>query len=329
MFLFGKDKDKSSSKKGNKKDDKWGKKERFIVFIVLFLTVGTSGVLALSARNWKLPGLPRIKAPSFSSPFGEKTIVIEGNKRDREKAEAAVSGFVEATNELSGVYALYVVRLDNGSSYGVNEFEIMQAASLVKLPVMAAFYKEAEEGNIDLGTEYSLKEEDKTGGSGSLEREDAGYSLTYKELIRLMGKESDNTAFSASLRILGEETIDSMIAEIGMTNTSIEKNTTTPYDVGLFFEGLWNTEFLSETSRDELLEFMTDTAYEKWVAAGTPSDIRVAHKYGAELHTLNDAGIVFAERPFVIVIMSDGVIVGEANETFPELTRQIYDIEVK
>lgn len=329
MFLFGKDKDKSSSKKGSKKDGKWGKKERLIVFIALFLTVGTSGVLALSARNWKLPGLPRIKVPSFSSPFGEKTIVIEGNKKDREKSEAAVSSFVETTNELSGVYALYVVRLDSGSSYGVNEFETMQAASLVKLPVMATFYKEAEEGNIDLETEYNLKEEDKTDGSGSLEGEKAGYSLTYRELVKFMGKESDNTAFNASVRILGEEKIDNLMAQIGMTNTSIEKNTTTPYDVGLFFEGLWNTEFLSETSRDELLEFMTNTSYEEWIAAGTPSDVRVAHKYGAELQAVNDAGIVFAERPFVLVIMGDGVVGREADEIFPELSRQIYNIETR
>src|SRR3989344_7022306 len=57
----------------------WGRKERLLVLALILLTAGTSGFLSLSARAWKLPGLPRIKAPKVSVPFfGEETIILEG-----------------------------------------------------------------------------------------------------------------------------------------------------------------------------------------------------------------------------------------------------------
>src|SRR3990170_1422800 len=122
----------------------WGKKERFFVLAIILLTAGTSGILAFSARAWKLPGVPRIKIPSFSLPFfSEETIILEGDRdsvRDREKADEVTFKFKEATKNLSGVYGLYIVNLTNGYSFGVNENETFTAASLIKLPVMVGMY---------------------------------------------------------------------------------------------------------------------------------------------------------------------------------------------
>ena len=147
-----KGKKRSSPKRTRRKKKEppkpWGRKERLLVLAILFLTFGTSAVLALSARDWKLPGLPRLKLPSISL-FGDETIIIEGNKgnpREKEKAEEVKTSFQEITKDLSGVYGLYVINLETGYSYGLLEEENFQAASLIKLPVMLAVYLEAEEG---------------------------------------------------------------------------------------------------------------------------------------------------------------------------------------
>jgi len=84
---------------------------------------------------------------------------------------------------------------------------------------------------------------------------------------------------------------------------------------------------VNDKSRDEILDDMTNTIYENWLAAGIPEDVRVAHKYGREVHVVNDAGIVFTDEPYVIVILSKGVIEIEADEIFPELARSVYEIE--
>ena len=223
-------------------------------------------------------------------------------KRDWKKtarSEEAIQKFKEQTDNLSGVYGLYVVDLDTGFSYGVNEKEIFEPASLNKLPVIAAIYMEAEKGSLDLESKYN--------------------ETTYRNLIRLMGKQSDNTAFNIAKSLLGDEKIEQAILRIGMKNTSLTKNETTPVDIGIFFEELWHGNIISSEHRDELLEFLTDTVYESWITEGVPDEIRVAHKYGRETHVVNDAGIIYAEKPsgpealqgrgpFVIVLLSKGVI---------------------
>lgn len=322
-----KTKEKKSKKSSSRKKKKgeitpWSRRERLFTFWVLAATVVASGILALSARSWKLPNLPRIKLPSLSG----ETIVIEGDREGQKKAQEAISLFNNKVRPLSGVYGLYVVRLDNGTSYGINENEVFQAASLIKLPVMVGMYMGEEDGNLDLEEEYSLKSSDKIGGSGSLSSEPEGTVLTYRELIEYMGQESDNTAFNIARNTLGEGKIREVLDEIGMEDTNLEDNETTPHDIGLFFKKLWKDELISEEHKEELLSYMTDTIYEAWIPSGLPN-IRVAHKFGREVHVVNDAGVVYADEPFVLAILSKGVVEREADEVFPELSRIIYQVE--
>lgn len=307
----------------------WGKKERIIVLSILLLTVLISLFLDLSSRNFKLPGLPRLKLikPGFDI-FEDKTIII-GNRREEQVAmkEKIIKEFNDKTKELSGVYALYVVNLDNNHSFGEGEDEIMQAASLIKLPVIASLYKEAEEGRINLDTKYFLKGPDRVAGSGSLSAKPVGTVYTYRELANLMGKQSDNTAFGIIRKILGDEKINMTAEEIGMTKTSLKDNKTTARDVGIFFQKLYQGEVVSEAHKDEILDSLTDTIYEDWMAAGIPDEVKVSHKFGKEVHVVNDAGIIFTDKPFVLVIMTDGVVEKEADAIFPELARMVYIYE--
>lgn len=284
----------------------WGRTERIIVLVFIFLTVLIPAVLGASARKWKLPGLPRISLPNLS--FDREPIVIEGDDSDKKKTDAAQDYFKHSVEDLSGVYALYVIRLNDGSSYGFNQSEIMQAASLIKLPIMAAVYRQAESGEIDLDS--------KVEGSNS----------TYRQLLEAMGQRSDNAAQIKIVASLGKARVQETIEELGMENTSLEKNLTTPQDIGMFFQKLWKGLIVSEENRDEMLKFLTDTNFENWIVAGI-KDVRIAHKYGREVHVVNDAGVVFSQAPFVLVIMGDGVVEADADKFIPEAAAKIYEIE--
>src|SRR3990170_1132366 len=227
-------KDLSFEKRKRKKEPKkpLSKKERLLVFAVFILTIAASGFLALYSRAWKLPGLPRFRIPALplADFFKEEKIIIERetvNKENKEVGKRAVQEFKEKTENLSGVYGLFVVDLNGGLSYGVNEEEVFQAASLIKLPVMAGIFMEANAGNINLDQKYVLKSEDKVGGAGSLYGRPPGYEITYRNLVRLMGKESDNTAFNIVRKLLGDEKINRVLQKAGMVDTSLTKNETT------------------------------------------------------------------------------------------------------
>ncbi len=302
----------------------WGRKERVVVLVSILFTALSSLVLAFSSRDWKLPGLPRVTLPEINF---EKTVIIENDKTldTKNAGQEKVAAFKTITDNLTGSYGFYYYNLEDNSEFGNLQNEKFTAASLIKLPVIAAFYSESEKGIINLTSKYTLKESDKVGGAGSLYYKPAGTVVTYKELIRLMGQQSDNTAFNIVRKLLGDKKITEQITKLGMTDTSLEDNETTPYDIGLFFQKLWHDKIISEEHKEELLEFLTDTAFEKWLKAGVPEEIRVAHKYGREVHVINDGGIIYAKEPFVLVILSKGVIDKEGDDNFPKLVNLFYE----
>lgn len=285
----------------------WGAKERLFVLITFLLTVVTSGALALSARNFKLPKIPQLKLSSLSeiNPFKEQVIVVgeKGNKVSQQKIENIKNLFKEATNDYSGIYAFYIYDLNGDYYYGYNHKEVLRAASLIKLPVMYLTFKEIENGN--------------------LERE------VYEKELEAMGKRSDNLSFTRTVKELGSEEVERTIVSLGMVNTSLAENLTTPEEVGLFFKKLYLGELLGSEDSEKFKNYLTDTNFENWLRLGIPSDVKLIHKYGREVHSVSDAGIVMSKNPFVIVIMTDGVIEKEADLLFPKLTKLLYDEHTK
>src|SRR3972149_5099705 len=71
----------------------WGRKERYLVLGTVLGSVIVSALLFVSARNWKLPGLPRISFPSFN----QDAIVITANKEQESSARQTASLFREKT----------------------------------------------------------------------------------------------------------------------------------------------------------------------------------------------------------------------------------------
>ena len=281
---------KPENKKKRKEPPKpWGKRERYFVLTVFLATVLTAASLAVSARDFKLPGLSGF---SFSKPdlnfsfFKEETITI-GKKVDaqKEKSEEIVKNFEEKTKPLSGTYALYVIDLTSGFSFGVNEEKTMQAASLIKLPVMLYAESKVDDAKIEA-----------------------------------MGKKSDNAVFNELVKKFGENNLNSYIVnDLGMTKTSIAENETTPKEMADLLKKIY------DANNEKILGFLTDTIFEDWLAKGIPDGVRVAHKYGREVHIVNDAGIVYADKPYIVVIMTQGVVEKEADGILPELSKLVYD----
>lgn len=324
--------DSASKKKRKKREPKvkrfsepWGKKDRIIVFSFLFFLSFISASLGFSARKYKLPGLPQLKKPQISL---ENIIVLENPHKNTEDVSQVKKDFKEMTQDLSGVYAFYVYNFADRTEYGVNENNVMQAASLIKLPVIFTAFYEADNGNFNLREKYVLEDSDKIGGSGSLASKIAGTEYTLRELLFFMGNESDNTSFGVIRNKLGDETIYSVINKLGLKNTNLEDNLTTPYEVGLILKRIYEANLISEDAKDFIIDSLTNTWYENHLPKGVSDDVVVAHKYGREIHVVNDAGIVFFDnKPFVLVIMTDGVVEREADDIFPDLARLIFDFE--
>jgi beta-lactamase class A len=319
-------------KKSKKKEEEkpWGRRERFLIVFLIILTSGIPAYLALSAREWKLPFLPRISFESIRNVFKNEGGLFLTDKYPEQssKAKQIDKIFREETKKLSGIYGMYLIDLETGFSFGVNQNEKFDSASLNKLPVMILMLKKSEEDALDLSDKYYLKDSDKVEGAGVLHQRPEGYQITYEEIVFLMGKQSDNTAFRIAVGYLGEDAIEAYIKEIGLDGTSFYENKTTPADTGQIFNKLYNDELLTEKNKFKMLDYLADTAFEDLIPKGVPRGVKISHKYGALTKTANDAGIVFASKPFVLAVLSKGIVKNESDVFFPQITSKIYEIWV-
>ena len=136
--------------------------------------------------------------------------------------------------------------------------------------------------------------------------------------LEAMGKRSDNTVFKELVNKFGQDNLQKYIDSLGLKNTSLEENLITPSEVGDIFLKLYKDK------NEKILNFLTDTIFEKWIRAGVPEDIKISHKYGREVGVVNDAGIIYSKSPFILVMMTQGVNEIEADRAIPELAKMIY-----
>jgi len=307
-------------RKKEKLNPKDARKNRIVVLAVLGLTLLATGSVILYRDRREIIG----KFIGSETVVFKEKLLSELEPTPTPAHEKEIEEIKNLTANLKGAYGVFVQDLATGESYGLNAKEIFTAASLIKLPVLLTLYKEVEGGNLTLDTKYVLKAADKRGGAGSIQYKPAGTVYTYRQMAQLMGKQSDNTAFNVFSNVLREEKIQMVVNDLGMKNTSFKDNKTTPEDIGLFFYKFYTQNILIRDNRDELLSFITDTIYEDRIPAGVPKGTKVAHKIGNEIGVISDAGIVFAKEPFVLAILSEGVIEKEATGVLPKIAGVVY-----
>lgn len=215
--------------------------------------------------------------------------------------QAVISQLQPQIASASGVYGIYVYRLTTHAGYGIGADSTMPAASIMKVPMMVATYRQVEAGKIKL--------------------EDV------QELMEAMGKRSDNSAVQVLINKIGREFMRQTVKDLGMSHTDFDANTTTAYDLGVMWKNLYEGKLIQSPHWLQMQDFLTDSIFEERISAGVPEDIKVVHKVGTDLDIWADSGIVMSPKPFIITILNDDVDLNEAKELYPKLVQTIYQAE--
>ncbi len=121
-----------------------------------------------------------------------------------------------------GDVAVAIEHLGTGDSFCFAADFAMPTASLIKLPLMVAAYHAAEHGDLDLGKPIVLLEEDKVPGSGILtDHFSAGAILPLRDYVRLMMRDSDNTATNVVIDQVGLAATAKRMESLGLPNTKM------------------------------------------------------------------------------------------------------------
>ncbi|MFC5602838.1 serine hydrolase [Sporosarcina koreensis] len=123
--------------------------------------------------------------------------------------------------DAKGTWSVSIEDLNEGTSFSLNENELYYAASIIKVPIMAAVFTAADEGGIRLGDRLTLRRDDIVGGSGVLQFMTPGIELPIYDLLTLMIIQSDNTATNMLIDLIGMEKIQAVMCGTGMERSEI------------------------------------------------------------------------------------------------------------
>lgn len=223
---------------------------------------------------------------------------------------APVRDWLSRTRGVSGIQVLD----ENGAvRFGQRADEPFPAASVIKLALVMALYADAADGRASLDERVAVG--DRVDGSGVLRLLGGIEPLALGDLAMLSMAVSDNTATNLLIDRLGVERVAARLAEWGCSGgTRLARrmydfeaqargleNVMTPADTARLLQMLLRGELVDRATSDAVLRTLDENQDDTLLKRYLPESVRVAHKSGWIERVRNDAGILWAERPVIVV----------------------------
>lgn len=129
----------------------------------------------------------------------------------------------ELLNPPAGIVGLAATHLESGRTWRHHERVVMPSASVIKLPILATFWKEVEAGRIDPAERVTVPADAYVDGTGVLKALAPGLRPTWRDLATLMITVSDNTATNLIVDRLGLAAVQAWVDEAGLADTRIQR----------------------------------------------------------------------------------------------------------
>lgn len=243
----------------------------------------------------------------------------------------------ELIRPLKGKIGFYYENMSDGQKLTYNSREVFTAASIIKVPLFMYIAKLADEGKLSWTQEVLVKDEDKKPSCGALLSMSGDLKVDIESLCKLMITLSDNTATNMLIRTVGIENLEQGFREMGLVKTRIQRelfdenasalgmdNYICPEEIAMLLKQVYSRKFVSA----EISEKIENTMLLQQIRHKIPGYIgrkkKIANKTGEDSQTTHDAAIVFAQKPFVLVITSNDTDVPQTERFIREVALQLY-----
>jgi beta-lactamase class A len=262
----------------------------------------------------------------YSSEYKFTNPILDYENAKMESSSLVYSHVKSKVEELKDKYkidfdSIYFRDLDNGQWIGFNEKAEFASASLIKLPILIAFLRQAEVEPGLLDRMVTVTEEDMEGLSiQDIPPEiklSLGETLTLKEVAERMIQQSDNVAMKVLAKNIDEKYRNSIFSAVGVVY-NMENNDVMVRvkDYASFFRVLFNASYLSREHSELALDMLSKTTFTRGLVAGLPKTIQTSHKFGERTYymddvvssrQLHDCGIIYyPQKPYILCVMTRG-----------------------
>ena len=232
---------------------------------------------------------------------------------------------ISRLEKIPGKTSFFYKNLVTGEQLLINEEMPMMAASVIKIPIMVECFRQMKAGKLSADQLYVLKNEDKKPSCGALTYMHDGLQVTLMDLITLMIILSDNPATNILIDKLGCESVNDTMRSLNIDGLCLRRrlfepslsaqgiqNTVTARGVGTLLARMATNTLLGEAQDAAMISILLDQRLNGKIPFFLHSEgVRCAHKTGEDDGITHDAGIVYARRPFVLVMLSNRVCVPE------------------
>lgn len=280
----------------------------------------------------------------YTSPLLECRSATYENNRSVKALENKIIDYTDTLKSEKKLdkISVYFRNLNNGPWFGVNEDEKFDPASLLKVPMMVAYFKLSEthpeilEKKITYNGEYD-KSDNLSDPQKSITK---GNTYTIEKLIYNMVTYSDNKSLNLVHRYIVENVDKKLLDKISMDMgifIPMELGQETKYsitDYSSVFRILYNSSYLNRELSEKALSIMADSDYDDGLAAAIPKDVKIANKYGVHLSKdgetlqLHDCGIIYHDKtPYLLFVMTKAGKEKQNNlvRAIQEISKLVYD----
>jgi beta-lactamase class A len=258
----------------------------------------------------------------------------------------------DAIRSSSGAEVAVVYRtLDGRGEVLIDPDKSFHAASTMKVPVMIELFRQASAGTLRLDDPHPIRNEFKSIVDGSAyklsEGADSdkaiyaavGKTLTLRQLCEAMITVSSNFATNLLIEKLGVENVRQTVTRLGADGMQVLRgvedqkafdkgmnNTTTARGLLVLLEKLALGKAVNPKADAEMVEVLKRQKFNDAIPAGLPAGTPVAHKTGSITRIQHDAGVVYAERPYTVVLLVGGIQdEKESKALIAKLSKIIYE----
>jgi beta-lactamase class A len=317
-----------------------------VLFSILVLFVATS-IMYERKREVKAQTPVSSNAPETVSRFNSNDYKfahplllsdVGGESEDMQALKNEISSFIEGKTSSGQVESasVYVRRLNDEHWLSVNGTVGYNGGSLLKVPVMMTYFREAEKNQGSFDRKFFINQSDKvppqTYNDGNII---PGKSYAVKDLVYYMIAKSDNYATLALNEHVNKDEYQDLFHDIGIPKPDMTNRnyTLTCSDYSRFFRVLYTATYLDMEDADHALSILSQTSFQEGLLKELPQGIKVAHKFGewgepvpGALHQLHESGIVYLEgNPYLITVMTKGKEVKNLPSVISQVSKMVYE----
>lgn len=229
----------------------------------------------------------------------------------------------------SGSISTYFEYIPTGNSIGVNGAQTFAYASLLKVPMVMAFYRIVDQGQIKKTDTLTITSDVIDKSFGTLWQKGPGTKLSVADAIRFTLTDSDNTAYQLLRKQVSPKEFANIFENLDIP-LDIQNNepTVTAKNYISILKSLFFTSSLRSDDSQEILRYLSQSSYTTGIRKPIPTTIAVAHKMGiiTEQEALYDCGIVYLpNNPYFLCVMTANRPQEEAERIIQTISGKVYD----